>query len=440
MSPSKKNFAALTSSNNIIWEGEPLPCILLCTGDVVSDVIYKLAIEICAMKKAYNLKDLDLKTVFTACIACPQPVKTLQNVFQLIINKIMSMDAIIAAINSTGTSSEEINIVLASCFLPYVNSNGDTLTKLPQSNYTRLLATKVCSVITSVNGIVIRVNSLETNVAIMAVQIAALGTEATVTSCLQSTAIPVPISTAYTTLDTQFCALSKALGTPTKLLKSYTAQPTGLKDLTQLGGNNAPMSAINSNGISWISTVSTGADSITNMWLTVMDMRGAVQAMQDNCCKVSCDSITIDFSVKLNDARTIAYVYFASKSKIPTGFYDCDTSLGNKLTITDALGNTTYANVKLANLVNYTLVNSVMTEPYATIDLSSTSIAPSSDYTFSMDACLTNGTMTCQKCITKSVTYKDTCSYCEISVTAGASLSGSLTIAYQENNTSTTSS
>jgi hypothetical protein len=69
------------------------------------------------------------------------------------------------------------------------------------------------------------------------------------------------------------------------------------------------------------------------------------------------------------------------------------------------------------------------------------------DYTFSMDAAMTNGALTCSKCITKTVTYKDTCAYCEISVVASGSgghgipnttsAGGKLVVIYQDSGSTT---
>lgn len=426
----RKPKTFIATSNDIIWDGEDLPCISLCNGDAISDIVYKLAVQICAIKKSLDLKDIDLKTVFAACLGCPSPVKTLDVVLQLIINKIATIDQVIATLNSGSASAVPTDIVLASCFLPQYNGDGDSITKLPQADYTRLIATMVCSTTTAVNGILSRVQTLETQVSSILSQIAELEAEPVVTPTCVATG-PMEISEAYTLLETAFCQLRGTTGLPSAIVSGISKQPSTLKDEIQLSGaGNAPMSVLTG----WKNSVSTLGDSLANLWLTTLDNRAAIRVMMDNCCKVNCDSIVVDFSIKLNDERTQATLFFASKCKIPVGFSDCNPN-GNILTITDSDGGTTDVLVKLSSVTNYSLVGGVMTEPSVVVDLLNTSINPQLDFFFNMDACLTNGDMTCQKCINKTVTYKDTCSYCEITVyTKESDPTAKLIVGVLENN------
>ena len=49
-----------TSSNCVIWQGPDLACIKLCKGDTVSDVIAKLATELCTIMDMLNVTNYDL--------------------------------------------------------------------------------------------------------------------------------------------------------------------------------------------------------------------------------------------------------------------------------------------------------------------------------------------------------------------------------------------
>ena len=56
------------SSNCVIWQGPDIPCIKLCTGDTVSDVIFKLATELCTIIDQLNVSNYDLSCFnLTAC-------------------------------------------------------------------------------------------------------------------------------------------------------------------------------------------------------------------------------------------------------------------------------------------------------------------------------------------------------------------------------------
>ena len=56
------------SSNCVIWQGPDIPCIKLCAGDTVSDVVAKLAAELCTVLDILNVTNYDLSCFnLTAC-------------------------------------------------------------------------------------------------------------------------------------------------------------------------------------------------------------------------------------------------------------------------------------------------------------------------------------------------------------------------------------
>ena len=48
------------SSNCVIWQGPDIQCINICNGDTVSDVVAKLATELCTIMDAVGISNLDL--------------------------------------------------------------------------------------------------------------------------------------------------------------------------------------------------------------------------------------------------------------------------------------------------------------------------------------------------------------------------------------------
>jgi hypothetical protein len=58
------------SSNCVTWQGPDIACINLQKGDTVSDVTYKLAVELCDLLDQTNLNSFDL-----SCFdpVCPKP-------------------------------------------------------------------------------------------------------------------------------------------------------------------------------------------------------------------------------------------------------------------------------------------------------------------------------------------------------------------------------
>lgn len=80
------------------------------------------------------------------------------------------------------------------------------------------------------------------------------------------------------------------------------------------------------------------------------------------------------------------------------------------------------------------MVNAQITiENNAEIEVDLLGLDVLSDYNFNIDTCISNGNLTCKKCINKVVTYKSTCAYCEFVVT-GPKEGGTAVIFYTEEN------
>lgn len=411
-----KHFSTITS-NTISWEGPNLPCINLCTGDMVSDVVYKVANELCKIKKELDLEDLDLKCIVDTCLSCPEPEKTLHTVLQLLINKVCSLEDIIENLQPGESDAEEKLITLASCFLPMKNSEGDPISKLPHSDYTRIIASKVCSILSDITSLESRLDITEQEIAVLTESINSLGSLPKISPvCVTPTNAPIPIDEVVELLEKQFCEIKSALGTGDKLLQGIGKQPDNLSTLPRLSGSGT-MSSIPG----WVNQVENVSDSIPNLWLTINDIRGAVKTMQDNCCKVNCDSIKIDFDVKIND-EGLPVLYFMAKSKLPEGFVDCDP-MGTKINISDDNGNEYYQYVKLSDAV----------KEFDGVEFASVGpVNINGKCTYTMNACLTNGSLTCQKCVNKDV-FGEGCKYCEISVLGShdGNVDGELVIIYE---------
>jgi hypothetical protein len=69
MTPIKSNLnkenCSPISSNCVIWQGPDISCINLCNGDSISEVTYKIAEELCAVKESFGFTDVDLTCLLT---------------------------------------------------------------------------------------------------------------------------------------------------------------------------------------------------------------------------------------------------------------------------------------------------------------------------------------------------------------------------------------
>jgi hypothetical protein len=82
-----KDGCIKTSSNCVIWEGPDIPCLKLCNGDTITEVLYKLAIKFCD-----TLVMLDPTKYDISCfndISCPPT--DFSELFQLVIDQICNI-------------------------------------------------------------------------------------------------------------------------------------------------------------------------------------------------------------------------------------------------------------------------------------------------------------------------------------------------------------
>lgn len=84
-----KKSCSEVSSNCIVWQGPELECIGLCKGDTVTDVIYKLATELCNLIESLAVENYDITCLdSTSC-----PPETFQELIKLIISYICNIEA-----------------------------------------------------------------------------------------------------------------------------------------------------------------------------------------------------------------------------------------------------------------------------------------------------------------------------------------------------------
>ncbi len=401
-----------TSSNCVSWEGPDLPCISLCRGDSITDAVYKAAVVLCQVKDDLDLSDLDLQNLFEVCSACPEPEKTLQNILQLLINKVKTLEELIDELDGGG-DSDEVIIRIASCFRTD-DGSGDVVTELKHSDYTKAIGLQVCSVLTDLAGFSTRLDSLEEDVDDLKDRVQVLE---------QGDGELEALEERVDELETTVGGLVTVLGSNTDL-----AEITSEECPTSGPGNSVVSLAAGDGSALWTGDSDNVAESVRRLWLAVCDLRSAVKIIQDNCCGITCDDLVIDFDVQFSDDRTSATLFFAFESQIPNGFTDYNAA-GNRMTVTDANGNQqVFPGIKIAEEAD---------NPDGVL-LEFTSVDTKTDLTFSMDAAMKSEGVVCTKCVSKKVVYTaGGCDYCEVTVSASEGTEGSLVIIYQEGTTTT---
>jgi len=371
------------SSNCVIWQGPDIPCINLCHGDAVSDVVAKLAEELCTVLGYVDLSNYDLSCFNPVC----PTLDNFQDLIQFIINKLCELQG---DINNGGSVTPSAGcpdclVAIAPCFYT-TDSLGNTVTALQLKDYAIAIGNKVCNLITQITGLSSSISSLETRVTNIENNCCGTPPEPTSTqSCLRS--LPpggLPVTQQLYFVEQAFCALQNATGTPVELTSAISYQCPSLDSTPQLSNPLSNMSALS--GWVTVGNYNTVADAITNMWLTICDMRTAVATLQTDltaCCTDTCADIAWDFTATFLAPKDIV---LAISGSVPVSFSYCNPSDAT-ITIYDAYGNSyTVTGQDIVGNIGGSI----------TVDISGApTLVPSVYYNVMVNMCLTNGTYIC---------------------------------------------
>jgi len=119
-SSSEKENCAPQSSNCVVWQGPNLECINLCKGDSISDVVYKLAVELCKIKDATDMSLVDFDCLLNDCANTNNPEETVAGIIQLIIDNVCCSVTTLTNVTNGLTSKtdnlyEEPILILPDC-------------------------------------------------------------------------------------------------------------------------------------------------------------------------------------------------------------------------------------------------------------------------------------------------------------------------------------
>jgi hypothetical protein len=229
---------------------------------------------------------------------------------------------------TAGPGCPDCDVIIAPCFY-YVNQLGDQVTSMQLTDYVHAIGNKICGIIDGT----VTIQAIVQNQGARLQQLEdapppSLVLPSIVPACVlpsESTSMDAVL----TALETQFCQLRGATGLPNQLFQSIDTQPNGL---TQAQALSFPGTMGSIPG--WVTNVTNLADAITNMWLTIDDIRKAVTNIKTNCCPSGCDGLLLTLSGYSVDSNNIK-LYI--NGTIPAGFLPCN---GNTLfTISDTLGN-----------------------------------------------------------------------------------------------------
>lgn len=280
MKPVKSNITETSeactpiSSNCVVWQGPDIPCLNLCSGDSVTDVVYKLGTLFCEISDAtFNVTNIDLTCLLAGGGTAPT---TRDEFYQLIVDKLCE-----ALVPVDPTDPTSIYFNLPTC-LQYVDGDGNTVMMAELPDYVDLIGNAVCDIQAAIVLINTNIQSLDDRVTILENATPPSASFPTVTTQCASGPTPgitLPIQQAFYNLETKFCALHAVLGTIPQLNATILAECTDLDTAPTLMDSGLQMQDIPG----WVITPATLAENVNNIWLTLCDMRSKII----ECCGVA---------------------------------------------------------------------------------------------------------------------------------------------------------
>lgn len=250
------------SSNCIVWQGPDIPCIALCTGDTISDVVAALATELCTVLDTLNVDNYDLSCFnITSC----KP-KDFIALIDFLTQQICDLQGVTPPTAKSG-GCPDCMVSVPEC----LNAPQPVMNLV---EYVTFLATKICSIIGDVADIYvqleqlgIRVSNLEITVENIPAPVPLMVT----IDCAVPTSGTSEISQAFESfINDFFCNYyNYTLGDITNLEDAISSQCILNIDFTK---SNPTVQYGNLTPLGWVNTPGTVADTIRNLWLVICDL------------------------------------------------------------------------------------------------------------------------------------------------------------------------
>ena len=388
------------SSNCVIWQGPDIACIDLCNGDTVSEVVAKLATEVCDLITNGVSSNPSLTGLNLDCLNIPGVTPT------TLVPVLQAMVVQICANKSPSSSSEtekaqvQANLpimTLPACFLPYNDANGNPVTQLRLDEFATLTAQKVCTNLSSINVIQSTLSNYSTRLAVLEGCVLVNG--ACSNAVVEAQIIPAPcviaggqltnVSVVLQALQIKYCSLEAAVGLPSAI-NNTISQSVITASYTTLANKAVSYGSI----AGWNTSPATFAQSMQNAWIVIDDMYTAVTNIQTNCCPTGCERVVFGYVTSniLTQGEITSLNFNFESSTIPATFNDCAGS--TVIRITDALNNVITQTVSVSSLQNNA----------SGVSVGLSTLNTNQNLTVSVAFCATDGTDTCSDTILSTVT------------------------------------
>lgn len=376
------------SSNCVIWQGPDIECINLCNGDTVSDVVNKLATEVCDLIDGTCTCNPTLN-IDVGCLTITDPTN-LDQVIDAIITQLCANTASAGRPTTAGVTASLPSINLCEN-IQYEDAQGNLVTSLKLDEYAQLLGTKICSIMDQITLIQNDITNIFSRLVILEdCVLPCVPNEAAdfliTSSCLLNA--EVRVSELVLAIETAFCNLETATGNPTAINNAINAQCLfGVDDRLSAGGTY-------SSDPEWKMNVANLSESHINQWVVICDLYNAVQSIQENCCDSGCDLTTFNFATSTVGTPVTTVEFNFTTSDIPAGFSDC----GSTIKITDQAG--AYVNQAFDILAF---------QSSGTVSVAVSALDVTASLSVQVQFCVSDSANTCQETINRTIPLGITC-------------------------------
>ena len=330
------------SSNCVIWQGPDISCINLCNGDTVSDVVAKLATELCSIIDATCQCNPDLTGLDISCMTAETPdglVATLQEIIDYACN-----------ISNGGVKIEE-PFQLPKC-LQYRTDQEGLVTELPGPKWAIYVGNKICDGITALQTLNQNIKLLEERISTLEKCVLPCKPQQeadflVVSSCLFK-GREVTISQLLLALEQKFCSQTAATGDTAVISSTIGSFPFNGADKEV-----SDSSVTYGSAAGWVANAKSLAEVTKNSFIVLNDVRRAVQTLQQ-ALPIGCEAADFKFTYNTIDSSGNGIVDQINLNfqgtKIPAGFEDCNGT--TVVTVTDSDGSSITQNINVSGLIN----------------------------------------------------------------------------------------
>ena len=390
-----------TAASCVEWNGGDIEYLGICNGDPLNQIVWEIVGKLEDIT-GEDLSSFDLDSLLAICKDKAPLEVNLLSILTALKNSSICLNDFIETLNErinelTPSGAIKINL---KCYADFDNL-GNSLA-ITREEFDQLLINVACDHKLRIETIEGKIINLKKE--IEAIDPHAVVDELSIATCLD--AGPKPTSEQVIITTQELCDLEQDLGVPSDISTALTK--------TAQAEWNIEWGIILA-GDGWKPSPANMAENYGNLLLAFNNLWERVKTMEDTCCAFTCSDITLGFSAIFNEDGDGIILKFTpgAGTYIPTGFTDG----GSTGTITDKDGNVESFNIIISQGLEQ--------------EIPITGLNTTGNLTVHIDAIITNGTITCDKCLDKTV--KNTaCGYCEI--TASGAEGTSAVIIYDAGN------